>query len=197
MRTHKYVIIDTMDTPCGELILGTTDDKLCLCDWHKSTHRRTIDNRIQKLLMSRYMTGTTPAIEAAKQQIQEFFDGKRRKFDLDIHFIGTEFQKKVWQFISDIPYGTTVSYSQLTNMVASESDIRAVSNAVGANSLSIIIPCHRVIGSRGQLTGYAGGLTAKQYLIDLEKTFVDVDPTDEESHSKAVAKMSELYPDSI
>ena len=86
-----------------------------------------------------------------------------------MHLTGTDFQRKVWDFISKIPYGTTKSYAQLTCEVASESDIRAVSNAVGSNALSLIIPCHRVIGSRGQLTGYAGGLLAKQYLLDLEK----------------------------
>ncbi len=169
MKSDRYVIISTYDTPCGEIILGSTDDKLCLCDWVKSRHRRTVDNRIQKTLLSRYMEGETPVMDEAKKQLAEYFDGKRRSFDLEVHLTGTDFQRKVWDFISKIPYGTTKSYAQLTCEVASESDIRAVSNAVGSNALSLIIPCHRVIGSRGQLTGYAGGLLAKQYLLDLEK----------------------------
>lgn len=194
MRSNRYVITDYFETPCGELILGATDDRLCLCDWVKSRHRRTIDNRIQKLLVARYMQGTSPVIEQAKEQIAEFFDGTRRAFDLDLHMIGTDFQKKVWNFISKIPYGTTTSYSQLTGAVASETDIRAVSNAVGANSLSLIVPCHRVIGSRGQLTGYAGGLVAKQYIIDLEKTFLAVDQADTEAMAMAAAKLAEFKP---
>ena len=96
----------------------------------------------------------------------------------------------MWGFITQIPYGTTTSYSQLTTTVASETDIRAVSNAVGANALSLIIPCHRVIGSRGQLTGYAGGLVAKQYLINLEKTFMAVDIADTQAMATAMAQLS-------
>lgn len=190
MRSNRYVITDYFDTPCGEMILGATDDRLCLCDWVKSRHRRTIDNRIQKQLLSRYMQGTSPVIEQAKEQIAEFFDGTRSSFDLDLYLTGTDFQKKVWGFITQIPYGTTTSYSQLTTTVASETDIRAVSNAVGANALSLIIPCHRVIGSRGQLTGYAGGLVAKQYLINLEKTFMAVDIADTQAMATAMAQLS-------
>ncbi len=178
MKSDRYVIISTYQTPCGELMLGAIDGRLCLCDWTKSHHRRSIDNRIQKKLMARYSHGFAPIIEVAKKQISEFFDGHRRVFDLPLHLSGTDFQLRVWEHVGRIPYASTCSYADLTTEVASESDIRAVSNAVGANSLSIIIPCHRVIGSRGQLTGYAGGLAAKQYLIDLEKKFISTDLSD-------------------
>lgn len=193
MKSDRYVITTTCQTPCGELILGSIDGKLCLCDWTKSRHRRTIDNRIQKMLVARYMQGSTPVIEEAKKQIAEYFDGRRREFDLPVNLTGTGFQQRVWEYISRIPYGTTRSYAALTSEVASESDIRAVSNAVGANSLSIIIPCHRVIGSRGQLTGYAGGLVAKQYLIDFEKTLIAVENADSpESMERARADREAL-----
>ena len=193
MKSDRYVITSTCQTPCGELILGSIDGKLCLCDWTKSRHRRTIDNRIQKMLVARYMQGSTPVIEEAKKQIAEYFDGRRREFDLPVNLTGTGFQQRVWEYISRIPYGTTRSYAALTSEVASESDIRAVSNAVGANSLSIIIPCHRVIGSRGQLTGYAGGLVAKQYLIDFEKTLIAVENADSpESMERARADREAL-----
>lgn len=193
MKSDRYVITSTCQTPCGELILGSIDGKLCLCDWTKSRHRRTVDNRIQKMLVARYMQGSTPVIEEAKKQIAEYFDGRRREFDLPVNLTGTGFQQRVWEYISRIPYGTTRSYAALTSEVASESDIRAVSNAVGANSLSIIIPCHRVIGSRGQLTGYAGGLVAKQYLIDFEKTLIAVENADSpESMERARADREAL-----
>ncbi|MEE1022407.1 MAG: methylated-DNA--[protein]-cysteine S-methyltransferase [Muribaculaceae bacterium] len=193
MKSDRYVITSTCQTPCGELILGSIDGKLCLCDWTKSRHRRTVDNRIQKMLVARYMQGSTPVIEEAKKQIAEYFDGRRREFDLPVNLTGTGFQQRVWEYISRIPYGTTRSYAALTSEVASESDIRAVSNAVGANSLSIIIPCHRVIGSRGQLTGYAGGLVAKQYLIDFEKTLIALENADSpESMERARADREAL-----
>ena len=145
------------------------------------------------MLVARYMQGSTPVIEEAKKQIAEYFDGRRREFDLPVNLTGTGFQQRVWEYISRIPYGTTRSYAALTSEVASESDIRAVSNAVGANSLSIIIPCHRVIGSRGQLTGYAGGLVAKQYLIDFEKTLIALENADSpESMERARADREAL-----
>lgn len=177
------------------MILGSTDGRLCLCDWTNSRHRRTVDNRLQKLLLSRYLQGDTPVIDEAKKQLDEFFDGRRRSFDLDLQLTGTDFQKRVWDYIARIPYGQTTSYSALTNACANEPDIRAVSNAVGANSLSLIIPCHRVIGSRGQLTGYAGGLLAKQYLLDLERTYLAVEQADSKAMAAAAATLAAMAPE--
>lgn len=185
MRSTKAVITNTYDSPCGEITLGSYDGKLCLCDWTESRHRRTVDNRLQKLLVARYEEGLTPVIEETASQLSEYFDGVRRTFDLDLLIIGTDFQRKVWEYLTQIPYGETTSYSSLTCACANEADIRAVSNAVGANALSIIIPCHRVIGTRGKLTGYAGGLLAKQYLIDLEKTYLAIEKADEDAIAKA------------
>ncbi len=195
MRSDRYVIISYHQTPCGEMILGSTDGRLCLCDWTNSRHRRTVDNRLQKLLSSRYMQGDTPVMDEAKRQLDEYFDGRRRSFELDLQMVGTDFQKRVWDYIARIPYGQTQSYSGLTNDCASDPDIRAVSNAVGANSLSLIIPCHRVIGSRGQLTGYAGGLLAKQYLLDLEKTYLAVEEADAEALRAAAAALAANAPE--
>ena len=174
MKINRFIITNTYQAPCGELIIGSIDGRLCLCDWLKSAHRRTVDNRIQRGLSARYYPGETDIITETKRQLDEYFDGKRKSFDLEIMHVGTEVQRKVWDFITGIPYGSTESYSGLTAMAARDADLRAVSNAVAANALSLIIPCHRVIGSRGKLTGYAGGLLAKQYLLDLEKTYLSL-----------------------
>src|SRR5690606_18399830 len=93
---------------------------------------------------------------------------KRTTFDIPLLFIGTDFQKSVWEALMEIPYGTTKSYLELSRDLGDENAIRAVATANGANSISIIVPCHRIIGSDGSLTGYAGGLNAKKKLLQLE-----------------------------
>ena len=104
----------------------------------------------------------------ACRQLDEYFRHERQSFDLPLFFVGTEFQKKVWQTLLTIPYGTTVSYAYLARRIGMPRAVRAVANANGANAISIFVPCHRVIGSDGSLTGYGGGLPAKKYLLELE-----------------------------
>lgn len=103
------------------------------------------------------------------KQLDEYFQGKRRTFDLEIHMEGTDFQKKVWKKLLNIPFGSTMSYKELAVLVGSEKAVRAVGNANSKNKLWIIVPCHRVIGSNGKLTGYAGGLDRKAWLLEHEK----------------------------
>ena len=104
-------------------------------------------------------------------QLQEYFDGKRKAFDLKLNPEGTDFQKKVWNHLLEIPYGKTLSYLELSKRLGDVKAIRAVANANGKNPIWIIIPCHRVIGSDGSLTGYAGGLNRKQWLLEHEGPF--------------------------
>ncbi|GBD89339.1 methylated-DNA--protein-cysteine methyltransferase, constitutive [bacterium BMS3Abin04] len=106
-----------------------------------------------------------------KTELAEYFAGKRKAFDVPIHQEGTEFQKKVWNELIKIPYGKTVSYNDLAKALDNVKSIRAVGAANGKNQISIIVPCHRVIGSDGSLTGYAGGLWRKKWLLDHEKEF--------------------------
>ena len=107
-------------------------------------------------------------LEDAVYQLQEYFDGKREVFDLTLNPNGTEFQKKVWDALLEIPYGKTTTYLELSKKLGDVKAIRAVAAAIGKNSLWIVIPCHRVIGSDGSLTGYAGGLHRKKWLLDHE-----------------------------
>ncbi|WMW77810.1 methylated-DNA--[protein]-cysteine S-methyltransferase [Flavobacterium sp. 20NA77.7] len=107
-------------------------------------------------------------LEDAIIQLQEYFEGKRKQFTIRLNPQGTNFQKKVWQKLLEIPFGTTISYQQLSNQLGDSKAIRAVANANSKNPLWIIIPCHRVIGSDGSLTGYAGGLWRKKWLLEHE-----------------------------
>jgi methylated-DNA-[protein]-cysteine S-methyltransferase len=109
-----------------------------------------------------------PILVRAVQQLQEYFAGTRNRFDLELDFAGTDFQKKVWQALLTIPFGETRSYSQIAEQIGNPSAVRAVGAANGKNPISIVAPCHRVIGASGKLTGFAGGLEAKERLLTLE-----------------------------
>lgn len=115
------------------------------------------------------LTTVIPAcLEDAAYQLKEYFDGKRQHFDLTLNPVGTDFQKRVWKALAEIPYGKTVSYLELAKTLGDVKAIRAVAAANGKNPLWIIVPCHRVIGSDGSLTGYAGGLHRKKWLLEHE-----------------------------
>jgi len=106
---------------------------------------------------------------AAERQLAEYFSGRRKAFDLRLDFAGTEFQKKVWRALLTIPFGETRSYGEIAKQIGSPKAVRAVGAANGRNPISIVAPCHRVIGSTGKLTGFAGGLDTKAFLLDLER----------------------------
>lgn len=111
----------------------------------------------------------TPLLEEARKQLDEYFKGKRKVFKLPFNLKGTEFQKKVWKALLDIPYGETFSYKEVAKNIGNENASRAVGNANNKNPLPIFIPCHRVIGANGKLVGYAGGLDIKVKLLELER----------------------------
>ena len=111
-------------------------------------------------------------LDKALKQMNEYFSGERKKFDLPLYFEGTEFQKSVWNELRKIPYGTTVSYKDIAEGINNEKAVRAVGNANNKNKIMIIVPCHRVIGKNGKLVGFAGGLDKKEFLLEHEKKFM-------------------------
>lgn len=114
----------------------------------------------------------TPVIKETYRQLDEYFNRERKKFDLPLSLIkGTDFQKKVWSALCDIPYGKTRSYKQIAEAIGNDKACRAVGNANNKNNIPIIIPCHRVIGTDGSLVGFAGNLDIKQKLLDIESGF--------------------------
>lgn len=162
------ISIQYYESPEGELILGSYGDALCLVDWRCRKSRTAIDRRVQKGLKAVYVAEDSEVLKLARKQLDEYFKGLRETFDVPLLMVGTEFQKSVWQSLMGIPFGTTVSYLELSKYTNNEKAVRAVASAVGANALSLFIPCHRIIGSDGSLTGYAGGLDTKKMLLDLE-----------------------------
>ena len=144
------------DTPLGTMAVGEEDGHITRVYLPNSP-------------MPRLMPFQTPLLERAQGQILEYFDGRRQEFDLPLAFVGTDFQKKVWTALTTIPYGQTVTYGALAEAVGCPGGARAVGMANHCNPLPILVPCHRVVGSGGKLTGYAGGLEMKKALLDLEK----------------------------
>ncbi|WP_294547839.1 methylated-DNA--[protein]-cysteine S-methyltransferase [uncultured Bacteroides sp.] len=168
MKPSNVIQIQRYHSPCGDLMLGSFEDKLCLCDWATEKHRDVVDIRLRKVLQADYEEKTSDIIQETSKQLDEYFNGERTMFDIPLFFAGTDFQKNVWHKLLEIPYGATMSYKELAMQLEMPKAVRAVANANGANAISIIVPCHRVIGSNHSLTGYGGGLEAKKALLSLE-----------------------------
>ncbi len=156
-------------TPCGELLLGSFEGKLCLCDWCASPHHPRVLARLQRLLAAPLAESDRPTLRLAAEALAAYFAGHPLPFTLPLLMVGTEFQQKVWQALQHIPLGETLSYAELAQAMGQPRATRAVANAVGANAMSIIIPCHRIVGSAGRLGGYAGGPAAKRFLLEHEE----------------------------
>jgi methylated-DNA-[protein]-cysteine S-methyltransferase len=152
-----------MDSPVGALKLVAHDQALVAVMWDNEDHKcvrlaELVENVQHQILLK------------VKQQLEEYFLGQRQQFDLPLDFQGTAFQQQVWQALLTIPFGETRSYKEIAIQLGNEKAVRAVGAANGKNPISIIAPCHRVIGSGGALVGFAGGLDKKQILLSLEKS---------------------------
>jgi methylated-DNA-[protein]-cysteine S-methyltransferase len=151
----------TMRSPVGQLTLVGSDRGLAAVLWEDDDPLRVRLGEIQE-------DANHPVLLRAQQQLEEYFAGKRRKFTVKLDPAGTDFQTRVWNALRTIPFGETRSYGQIATQIGSDRAVRAVGAANGANPLSIIVPCHRVIGANGKLTGFAGGLEVKARLLALE-----------------------------
>jgi methylated-DNA-[protein]-cysteine S-methyltransferase len=154
-RTHTVV-----DSSVGPLTLVAVDGTLTGLYMHRQRHR------------PREETFGAPDAESFTEvagQLQAYFDGLRTRFDLPLVLAGTPFQRRVWAALREIPYGETITYGQLADRIGQPSAARAVGLANGKNPIGVIVPCHRVVGSTGNLTGYGGGLATKRYLLDFER----------------------------
>ncbi len=165
------IAISTYSSPFGELILGSFDDMLCLCDWRYRKMRAAIDRRVCKALDAEYKEKHTIVTDQARKELDEYFAGTRTTFTVPTLTAGTDFQKYVWEELLQIPYGKTETYAGLAKRLGNDNAVRAVASANGANAIAIFIPCHRIIGSNGELTGYAGGLSTKMKLLTLEGSY--------------------------
>ena len=163
------IYIQYYKTKIGELILGSFNNKICLLDFRYRRMRSTVDNRLKKELNAEYLEQDNSILKETRKQIDEYLIGERVEFEIPILMVGSDFQKQVWNALINVKYGEIASYLDLAKSIGNEKAVRAVASANGANSIGLIIPCHRIIGSNGELVGYGGGLPIKKRLLNLEK----------------------------
>ena len=149
-----------VDSPVGTLLLAAGDEGLHLIEFQRPRHPMA--------RLHDWQVGENDTIRLTARQLAEYFRGARRDFDLPLAPRGTQFQRTVWRELASIPYGATISYAELARRVGKPSAVRAVGAANGRNPLPLVLPCHRVIGSDGALTGFGGGLPTKEFLLRME-----------------------------
>ena len=161
MKTNKNYVYKFMPSVLGKLKLIASDDGLAAILWENDKPTRV---RLGVLTEDK----KHPILLQAERELAEYLDGKRKEFSVKFDPAGTAFQSKVWKALKKIPFGETCSYSAIAKKIGNVNAVRAVGAAIGRNPISVMVPCHRVIGSSGDLTGFAGGLKAKKFLLELE-----------------------------
>lgn len=159
---HGPVTMQRTESPLGCVIVAVQDDRLAGIWFEGQKH---FDGPC-----AGWRTGSHPVLDASVAQLHEYFGGSRTAFELPMLLAGTPFQQRVWQALLDIPFAGLATYGDIAARIGAGKGVRAVGAAVGRNPISVMVPCHRVIGANGKLTGYAGGLDRKRYLLDLEQT---------------------------
>jgi len=171
-RIEKIIDLKRIETMLGTMIACADENGICLLEFSDRKALPTELKSISKDLNANIVQGENPHFITLEKELSEYFEGRRTTFTVPLSPVGTSFQKQVWDILQAIPYGTTRSYQDQADILGNPKSVRAVANANGFNKISIIIPCHRVIGSNGQLTGYGGGIWRKQKLLELEKAIL-------------------------
>lgn len=167
MNETKIVYCDC-PSPLGDMIAGASAAGVCFLEWHDRGGVERIKERVSKRYRADLEEGSNRHLQLLKTELEKYFRGKLQSFSVPVAVKGTPFEMRDWEQLMKIPYGVTISYGELARRMGNANASRAVGRANGANYLSIVIPCHRVIEANGKLRGYGGGLWRKQYLIELE-----------------------------
>ena len=168
-RGSSLMVVTRVLTPLGPMLAGATDDGLCMLEFADRRMLETQIRRLTKLLDCSAAPGSNEYVEQASDELERYFEGELREFEVPLAVPGTDFQRAVWDALREIPYGETRSYADIARAVGRPSAVRAVGRTNGDNRLPIIIPCHRVVRADGSLCGYGGGLWRKRYLLELEQ----------------------------
>ncbi|MEZ4911522.1 MAG: methylated-DNA--[protein]-cysteine S-methyltransferase [Saprospiraceae bacterium] len=176
MSDVKMIFTKTIHTPIGEMRLCATEKGLSILEFEdRASLPQTMDNVINGRDYT-LQDGSNVHIEKAISELKRYFEGSLQEFTVSVDMIGTQFQIGVWESLLSIPYGMTKTYMDQAKLLKNVNGIRAVANANGKNKIAIIVPCHRVIGTNGALTGYGGGLWRKRFLLDLEQNQLGIKP---------------------
>ncbi|MEX1259742.1 MAG: methylated-DNA--[protein]-cysteine S-methyltransferase [Balneolaceae bacterium] len=168
-KDKNIILISRLTTPLGPMFVCATENGICLLEFVDRRMLETEFKDLQKLLKANIIAGENDHIKQLKKEIPEYFDGKRKTFNVKLETPGTEFQNLVWKCLKEIEYGEITTYQQQAEKINNPKAVRAVASANGYNRISIIIPCHRVIGKDGKMTGYGGGIERKKWLIEHER----------------------------
>lgn len=171
-KSHKIIDLKRIETPVGTMYAAAVDDGICMLEFTDRKMLETEFKDLAKSLNATIVLGENPHFQTLEKELSEYFTGERTRFSVPLSPVGTAFQKSVWKALMEIPYGETWTYRKQSEFLGDAKKVRAVANANGMNKISIIIPCHRVIGSNGTLTGYGGGIWRKQKLLELEKAIL-------------------------
>ncbi len=166
---RSQIVLAEISTPIGAMLAGATEEGICLLEFIDGQRSEKQLARLQRLLQAETISGMNAHLEALSVQLSEYFSGTRKEFDLHLVLAGTPFQRSVLEGLRTIAYGETISYQEEAQRIGRPRAVRAVARANGDNPVSIIVPCHRVIGKSGKLVGYGGGLWRKERLLDLER----------------------------
>lgn len=170
-KSENLIDLTSFETPLGTMFAGAVEQGICLLEFTDRKMLETEFKLLTRLLNATIIQGDNKHFALLNQQLDEYFVGKRKEFSIPLVTPGSAFQQLVWKELQNIPYGSTRSYKQQAIALKKPEAVRAVANANGMNRIAIIIPCHRVIGSDGNLTGYAGGLWRKKWMLDLENEY--------------------------
>lgn len=165
----NVIITKKIKTPVGEMILGALDAKICFLEFYLPERYKEMPGKLRKVFDAELVEGTNEVIEQAEKELQEYFAGKRKQFTVPLDLRGTKFELKIWDQLLKIPYGQVCSYSDIAKKIHNPKSVRAVGGANHSNPVAIIVPCHRVVGKNGSLSGYGGGMDKKKFLLQLEQ----------------------------
>lgn len=169
--TGTLISTTILESPLGTLVAGVLDNRICLLEFNDPIRLDVQYAVLRRLYLCDVESGTHPLHQILKDQLEQYFAGKRQVFSLPLCYSGSEFQKSVWQALLEIPYGETRSYADIALRIGAPNAARAVGAANGSNHLVIVVPCHRVVSRNGGLAGYGGGVWRKKWLLDMEQRF--------------------------
>ena len=172
LKDQRIIDLKRIETPIGTMYAAAVEEGICMLEFTDRKILETECKDLAKSLNATIVQGENPHFKTLEKELSEYFEGNRKNFTVPLSPVGTDFQKSVWQVLMKIPYGETWNYKKQSEVLGDVKKVRAVANANGMNKISILIPCHRVIGSNGTLTGYGGGIWRKQKLLELEKSIL-------------------------
>lgn len=173
-NSASIITMTEFSSPLGPMLAGATDQGVCLLEFNNRIRLEEEFTELKKLLNAEMVEGRNAHLDQLERELKEYFEGTRKAFSVSLHIPGNEFAQAVWSTLQEIPYGKICTYKEQAEKMNNPLAIRAIASTNGRNRIAIVVPCHRVIGSNGSLTGYAGGIDKKKWLLQFERAHSEV-----------------------